>query len=86
MMPFERFDPLDLVAVEDFKCDPKGVVKKVTEWSAKAAAAFHGSMDALETFGAHDAQYRFAAGQHIRRKMLRPLMDLHVSIKATRSR
>jgi hypothetical protein len=37
MMPFERFDPPDLVTVEDFKCDPKGVVKKVTEWSAKAA-------------------------------------------------
>jgi len=77
MMPFERIQPPELVTVQDFKCDPKGVVKKVTEWSAKAAAAFHGSMDALDTFGAQHAMYRFNAGQHIRSKMLRPLMDLH---------
>ena len=77
MMPFERFEPPELVTIQDFKCDPKGVVRKVTEWSAKAAAAFHGSMDALDTFGGEDAMYRFNAGQQIRRKMLRPLMDLH---------
>ena len=77
MMPFERVEPPDLVTIQDFKCDPKGVVRKVTEWSAKAAAAFHGSMDALDTFGVEDAMYRFNVGQHFRRKMLRPLMDLH---------
>lgn len=55
MTPSERIQPPELVTVQDFKCDPKGVVRKVTEWSAKAAAAFHGSMDALDTFGAEDA-------------------------------
>lgn len=77
MMPFERIEPPRLVTVQDFQCDPKGVIRKVTEWSAKAAAAFHASMDALDTLEAEDATYRFNAGQQIRRKMLRPLMDLH---------
>ncbi len=86
MMPFERVEPPELVTIQDFKCDPKGVVRKVTEWSAKAAAAFHGSMDALDTFGVEDAMYRFNAGQHIRRRMLRPLMDLHAFDKAMSSR
>jgi hypothetical protein len=77
MMPFERVEPPELVTVQDFKCDPKGVIRKVTEWSAKAAAAFHASMDALETFGPDDGIYRFNYGQHIRRKMIRPLLDTH---------
>lgn len=63
--------------MQDFKCDPKGVVRKVTEWAAKAAAAFHASMDALDTFGADDGIHRFSYGQHIRRKMMRPLTDTH---------
>jgi hypothetical protein len=77
IMPFERVEPPELVTVQDFKCDPKGVVRKVTEWSAKAAAAFHASMDALDTFAADDGIYRFDYGQHIRRKMMRPLTDTH---------
>jgi hypothetical protein len=76
VMPFDRVEPPELVTIQDFKCDPKGLVRKVTEWSAKAAA-FHGAMDALDTFEAEGALYRFNASQEIRRKMLRPLMDLH---------
>ncbi len=75
--PFDQGEPPELVTVEDFKCDPKGVVRKTTEWSAKAAAAFHASMDALETFGEDDGIYRFNYGRNIRRKMIRPLMDTH---------
>jgi hypothetical protein len=77
IMPWERVEPPELVKVEDFKCDPKGVVRKVTEWSAKAAAAFHASMDALDTFDADNGLHRFNYGQHLRRKMMRPLMDAH---------
>jgi hypothetical protein len=34
MMPFERFDPPDLVTVEDFKCDPQKRLNAFTGWSS----------------------------------------------------
>jgi hypothetical protein len=49
----------------------------VVSFLVRESAAFHGSMDALETIGTDEAMYRFAPGHAIRRKMIAPLLDTH---------
>jgi hypothetical protein len=75
--PSERFAAAEIVTIKDLYCRPKSMVKKATEFSAKAAAAFHESMDVHDAFSKDHEFYFSDPTRRIINKMLRPLRDLH---------
>ena len=67
-----------LIAVSDFK-RPKSLIRDVTSWSAKSAAAFHSALDAVsQAFEGEDATAYYANFENVvQRRMVQELLPVH---------
>jgi hypothetical protein len=64
----------EVLQLSDFGEDTKPLVRKVSAWAAKSAAAFH---EALDCFLEQDVELRFYPSDLIRRRMASRILDSH---------
>lgn len=81
-----RRESARLVTLEDFRrSGERDVVRNVASWAAKAAAAFHATLDAARSPDEDDVMtYRFDFGHSMRRRMSQTLLPQHAFDKGNR--
>jgi hypothetical protein len=73
----DNADHTPVVNVDDFGHNAKPMVRIVSMWSAKSAAAFHAAVDCIQDFEEEIATFRFFPERIIRRRMQSRMLDRH---------